>query len=99
MKNYYKKLQSAGYEIIGISTDSASSHQKFIEKHTLPFQLITDQNHIIAQKYGTWIQLFMQYAYTSRKTFIVDEKGNIKHIIHKVKTSDHAAQILKTISP
>lgn len=94
LRDYYTELQSTGYEIIGISTDSVVSHKEFIKTHTLPFRLVTDQDYVIAKQYGVWVELFMEYGYSSRKTFIIDEKGNIQHIIHKVKAKDHAPQIL-----
>lgn len=98
LRDNYSALQSAGYEVLGVSTDSEKSHQKFIEKQSLPFTLLADTEKEIHEKYGTWVEKSMYgrtYMGTARKTFLIDENGTIEEIIEKVKTKDHAAQILK----
>lgn len=97
LRDHYEALQKAGYEVVGISTDSAKSHQKFIEKQQLPFRLVADEDHAIHDKYGTWVEKSMygkKYWGTARTTFIIDEAGRIEKIIDKVKTKDHTVQIL-----
>ena len=83
--------------MIGVSKDSEKSHQKFIEKYGLPFTLISDTEKEVHEKYGTWVEKSMygrKYMGTARTTFLIDENGVIEDIIEKVKTKDHAAQIL-----
>jgi peroxiredoxin Q/BCP len=97
LKDNYNTLQQNGYTILGISKDSPKSHQKFINKFDLPFDLIADEDQSIHMKYGTWIEKSMygkNYMGTARWTFLIDEKGNIKNIIQKVKTKEHSSQIL-----
>jgi len=97
LKDNYQSLQKKGYEVLGVSTDSEKSHQKFIAKYELPFTLLSDPDKTIHEKYGTWVEKSMygrKYMGTARKTFLIDEKGNIESIIEKVKTKDHASQIL-----
>lgn len=98
LRDSYEALQQAGYEVVGVSTDSAAAHRKFIEKNNLPFRLIADEDHTIHEQYGTWIQkpLFRLWKYwgTARMTFVIDEAGTIEKIIDTVKTGSHAAQIL-----
>lgn len=97
LKDNYKTLQKNGYTILGISKDSPKSHQKFINKFDLPFDLIADEDQNIHIKYGTWIEKSMygkNYMGTARWTFLIDEKGNIENIIQKVKTKEHTSQIL-----
>ena len=97
LKDNYNTLQQNGYTILGISKDSPKSHQKFINKFDLPFDLIADENQNVHMKYGTWIEKSMygkNYMGTARWTFLIDEKGNIKNIIQKVKTKEHTSQIL-----
>ena len=97
LRDHYAEFQSKGYEILGVSTDSEKSHQKFIEKQQLPFKLLADTEKQIHEKYGTWVEKSMygrKYMGTARVTFIIDEKGMIENIIEKVKTKDHSAQIL-----
>ena len=97
LRDNYSDLQSAGYEILGVSTDNEKSHQKFIEKQQLPFKLLADTEKDIHEKYGTWVEKSMygrKYMGTARVTFLIDGDGNIENIIEKVKTKDHTAQIL-----
>ena len=97
LKDNYNTLQQNGYTILGISKDSPKSHQKFINKFNLPFDLIADEDQSIHMKYDTWIEKSMygkNYMGTARWTFLIDEKGNIENIIQKVKTKEHTSQIL-----
>ena len=97
LRDNYEALSQTGYEVVGISTDSAASHQQFIKEHQLPFRLIADEDRIIHEQYGTWIQKSMfgkKYWGTARMTFIIDGHGKIVKIIDRVKTTDHTAQIL-----
>lgn len=96
LRDNYDKFQKAGYKILGISTDSEKSHQKFIEKQELPFTLLADTEKQVHEKYNTWVEKQMygrKYMGTARKTFIIDEEGKIEKIIDKVKTKEHADQI------
>ena len=97
LKDNYNTLRQNGYTILGISKDSPKSHQKFINKFDLPFDLIADENQNVHMKYGTWIKKSMygkNYMGTARWTFLIDEQGNIENIIQKVKTKEHTSQIL-----
>ena len=97
LKDNYNTLQQNGYTILGISKDSPKSHQKFINKFDLPFDLIADEDQSVHMKYGTWIKKSMygkNYMGTARWTFLIDEKRNIENIIQKVKTKEHTSQIL-----
>ena len=98
LRDNYDSLIVAGYEVVGISSDNEKSHQKFIEKQSLPFRLIADVDKSIHAQFGTWVEKSMygrKYMGTARTTFVIDEKGIILEIIEKVKTKDHTAQILK----
>jgi thioredoxin-dependent peroxiredoxin len=98
LRDNYEALQKAGYVVLGVSSDSAKSHQKFIEKQSLPFSLIADEDKSVHEAYGTWVEKSMygrKYMGTARNTFIIDEQGKITEIIDKVKTKEHTNQILK----
>jgi thioredoxin-dependent peroxiredoxin len=86
--------------VFGVSIDSASSHQKFINKFSLPFPLIVDEDHAIAESYGVWVEKSMYgktYFGTERTTFIIDADGKIKAVLPKVKPEAHLDQILGLI--
>ncbi|MBK6372501.1 MAG: thioredoxin-dependent thiol peroxidase [Saprospiraceae bacterium] len=98
LRDNHSIFQSKGYEVYGVSPDDAKSHQKFIAKHQLPYTLLSDPDHKMAIAYGVWDekQLFgRKYMGIVRTTFILDEKGKIAEVITKVKSKDHASQILK----
>jgi peroxiredoxin Q/BCP len=97
LRDNYKKLLKAGYQVIGISPDTEAKHQKFIAKYELPFDLIADTDNAIALKFGVWVEKSMygrKYMGITRTTFIIDENGKITDIIEKVDTKAHTAQIL-----
>ena len=93
----YGKLRKAGFELLGVSKDSAESHAKFAAKHNLPFPLIADVDLTLNKAFGVWREKKMAgrtYMGTVRTTFIIDENGCVMHIINKIKTKDSANQIL-----
>ncbi len=97
LRDHYAALQQAGYEVLGISSDSEKSHQRFIEKQNLPFTLLADEDKAVHNLYGTWVEKKLYgrtYMGTARTTFVINEHGIITDIITKVKTKDHTAQIL-----
>lgn len=98
LRDNVSALKAKGIDVIGISTDSVKSHKKFEHKFSLPFPLIADENMELVNLYGVWgLKKFMgrEFMGTIRTTFLINEKGIIDHIIEKVKTKDHAAQILE----
>lgn len=99
LRDGYSELKKAGYEIIGVSKDSAKSHSGFIEKYNLPFNLIVDTNSSLQKQFGVWGEKKMYgkpYMGTLRTTFIIDENGVVTNIISpkEIDTKDHANQIL-----
>ena len=93
----YSALQQAGYAILGVSADNASKQKKFQEKYAFPFPLLADTEKSVIQGFGVWGEKkFMGRTYDGihRVTFLIDENGVISRVIDKVKTKDHAAQIL-----
>jgi len=95
----YQLLKDKGFEIIGVSPDPAKRHLKFIEKHDLPFSLIADEDRTVLEAYNVWgPKKFMgkEYDGVHRTTFVIDENGIIEKIFLKVKTKDHANQILES---
>jgi peroxiredoxin Q/BCP len=98
LRDNMEVLTQHGYTVIGVSVDDEKSHSKFINKYNLNFNLIADTDHSVVQAYGVWQEKSMygkKYMGTVRTTFIIDEEGKIARIIDKVKTGEHAAQILE----
>lgn len=98
LRDNYQTLLDAGYAVVGISSDSPKKHTNFINKFELPFPLIADEDKSIHEQFGTWVEKQMygrNYMGTARTTFIIDENGVIEEIISKVKTKEHANQIIK----
>jgi len=95
-RDNYQSLLKDGFEVIGVSIDSEQSHQKFISKFELPFNLVSDEDKKIVEDYGVWVEKNMygkKYMGTARTTFIIDEKGIIQHIIKKVDNKNASQQI------
>ena len=100
LRDNYEALRKHGYEAIGVSINDQKSHQKLIEKNSMPFTLIADTEQKLVQEFGVWGEKSMygrKYMGTFRTTFIINEEGIIERIIlpKEIKTKDHAAQILK----
>ena len=97
LRDNYSRFQSEGYEILGVSPDGVKSHVKFIEKYELPFSLLADEDHRIAEEFGAWGEKSMygkKYMGILRSTFVIDEKGTIEKVIEKVDTKAHTKQLL-----
>lgn len=97
LRDNYSALKAAGYEIYGVSKDSAASHVKFRDKNALPFTLLSDKSTEMMQAFGAWGEKKMcgrTCMGTLRTTFIIDENGVIEKVIEKVDTKNHASQIL-----
>ena len=98
LRDNYQAMVAKGYNVIGVSKDSAKSHKNFAEKYDLPFTLLADTSTEMIQAFGAWGEKTLygkKYMGTLRTTFIFDEEGILTEIIEKVDTSNHAAQILK----
>ncbi len=99
LRDNYSELREKGYEVVGVSVDSAKSHQRFIEKNSLPFNLIADTDKKLVEQFGVWAMKKMcgrEYMGTLRTTFIIDENGVIEHIYDSkaINTKTHGTQIL-----
>ena len=98
IRDNYESLMAKGYNVIGVSKDSAASHRKFREKYDLPFTLLSDTSTQMLQAFGAWGEKKMYgktVMGTIRRTFIFDEDGILVKIIDKVDTQNHASQILE----
>jgi len=99
LRDGYDELRAKGYEVIGVSVDSPKRHLSFIEKNSLPFHLVADENHDLVQAFGVWGEKKMAgrtYEGIYRTTFLVNEEGKVEKIFtpKEVKVKEHAQQIL-----
>ncbi len=97
LRDNYKALQEQGYELLGVSADSEKKQKNFKEKYDFPFPLLADEDKVLIKAFGVWgPKKFMgrEFDGIHRTTFVIDETGTIDRVIEKVKTKDHAAQIL-----
>ncbi len=97
LRDNYDRFIALGYNVLGVSRDSAASHQRFIAKYNLPFHLIADTDLVILKAYEAWGEKKMYGKVTEgtlRTTYIIDEEGVIIDVIGKVDTKNHTAQIL-----
>ena len=97
LRDNYEELQAQGYELLGVSEDSQKKQANFKNKYDFPFPLLADEDHTVIKTFGVWgPKKFMgrEYDGIHRMTFVIDEAGVVSKVIEKVKTKDHAAQLL-----
>lgn len=98
LRDGFAEFEKRRIKILGISTDDEKSHQKFISKYELPFTLLADTDHAVADAYASYGEkTFMGKNYTGilRRTFLIDEQGKIVKIFDKVKVDEHAGEVLQ----
>lgn len=101
LRDGYNLLKKKGFELLGISADSQEKQFKFSEKYQFPFPLLADTDHKIAEIFGVWGEKKMMgrvYQGIHRRTFVLDENQKVTHIVEKVKTKNHAEQLLQILS-
>ena len=99
-RDNWKAVQAQGAVVLGVSPDSTASHDRFKTKYRLPFPLLADPDHAVAEAYGAWGEKSMygrKYQGILRSTFIVDEDGRIAAVFPKVKPKGHAAEVLSAL--
>jgi peroxiredoxin Q/BCP len=97
LSDHYQSFLAKGYDVLGVSADSAKRQQNFMDKYKLPFPLLADEDKAVIEAFGVWgPKKFMgkEYDGIHRTTFVIDEKGSIEDIFLKVKTKEHSNQIL-----
>jgi peroxiredoxin Q/BCP len=96
LRDGWKEI-SGKAQVFGVSIDPIKSHEKFIRKHNLPFPILSDEDHKIAESYGVWVEKSMYgktYFGTERTTFVIGPDGRILAVLPKVKPDEHLAQVL-----
>ncbi|MEC9001549.1 MAG: peroxiredoxin [Candidatus Thermoplasmatota archaeon] len=99
-RDSFARLSGSGWRVIGVSTDSASSHQKFIDKNNLPFELIVDEDATLHETFGTWREKSMYgktYMGTLRSTFVISPDVSLKWVKYKVSPKGHVEQLISDL--
>ncbi|HRP07488.1 MAG TPA: thioredoxin-dependent thiol peroxidase [Gemmatimonadales bacterium] len=100
-RDHWEAVQESGAVVLGVSPDSSARHARFRRKHRLPFPLLADVDHAVAEAYGAWgpKQLFgYHYHGILRTTFVIGGDGMIRHVFEKVKARGHAAEVLEAVT-
>ena len=100
IRDNYEAFGERGATVLGISPDDESSHVKFKQKYGLPFTLLADPDHRVADDYGVWGERSMYgktYRGIERSTFVIDADGNVAKIMRRVKPDTHAQQVLEAL--
>jgi thioredoxin-dependent peroxiredoxin len=100
IRDAWAEFEQAGAVVLGVSTDGEASHAKFKEKYELPFTLLADTEHEVADAYGVWGEKTYAgktYMGVNRSTFVIDEDGNVARIFLQVKPDEHADQVLDAL--
>jgi peroxiredoxin Q/BCP len=99
-RDHWAEVKRAGAVVLGVSPDGVASHAKFKTKFKLPFPLLADEDHQVAEKYGVWGEKSMygrKYFGIRRTTFLIDETGRIAKVFEKVKPNGHAEEVLEAL--
>lgn len=100
-RDHFAALRDQGVVVLGVSPDSTASHRKFADKHQLPFTLLADPDHAVADAFGAWGEKTLygkKFMGLIRSTFLIDEDGTIRHVWKKPKTDVHAEEVLAKLS-
>jgi peroxiredoxin Q/BCP len=100
IRDAYGEFEKAGAVVLGVSPDSEKSHGKFKDKYELPFTLLADTGHSVAEQYGVWGEKSFagkKYMGVKRSTFVIDADGNVKRVLHDVKPANHADDVLEAL--
>jgi len=99
-RDNWAAVERAGALVLGVSPDDVGSHQKFKRKYSLPFPLLADPDHVVAERYGVWGEKSMygrKYFGIHRTTFLIDEAGRIAKVFEKVRPKGHAGEVLEAL--
>jgi thioredoxin-dependent peroxiredoxin len=101
LRDSFDRVLATGVEVFGVSPDSVKSHAKFREKYALPYRLLADDGHRLAEAYGVWIEknaMGRTYFGNERTTFVIGPDGRIERVLPKVKPEEHVDQLLDALS-
>jgi thioredoxin-dependent peroxiredoxin len=100
IRDAWDEFERRGAVVLGVSPDSVKKHGKFREKYALPFILLADEDHAVAEAYGTWVEKSFagrKYMGVERSTFVIDAEGNLSKVLRRVKPDTHADDVLAAL--
>jgi peroxiredoxin Q/BCP len=100
IRDAWGEFESKGAVVLGVSPDAPETHVKFREKYELPFTLLSDEDHSVAELYGVWVEkrnYGKTYMGVERSTFVIDAEGNVAKVMRKVKPAEHADDVLAAL--
>jgi len=100
IRDAWGEFERRGAVVLGVSPDSVKKHAKFREKYALPFTLLADEDHAVAEKYGVWVEKSFagkKYMGVERSTFVIDAEGNLSKVMRRVKPDTHADDVLAAL--
>jgi peroxiredoxin Q/BCP len=100
IRDAWGEFEQRGAVVLGVSPDGPRKHVKFRQKHGLPFTLLADEDHAVAEAYDVWVEKSMlgkRYMGIERSTFVIDEDGNMAKVMRRVKPETHAADVLAAL--
>jgi peroxiredoxin Q/BCP len=101
MRDEFDAVRARGLEVFGVSPDSVRSHVKFRDKYELPFRLLADEGHGVADEYGVWVEKQFRgrrYLGVERSSFIIGPDGRVEHVLERVKPTEHVDLLLEAMS-
>jgi peroxiredoxin Q/BCP len=101
LRDSWSRLADTGVEVFGVSPDSTKSHVRFRQKHALPYRLLSDTGHAVAEAFGVWVEKSYAgrtYMGTERTTFVIGPDGTIERVLPQVKPAAHVDQLLEALA-
>ena len=101
LRDNWSRVSDTGVEVFGVSPDSVKRHAKFREKYALPYRLLSDEGHRVAEAFGVWVKKKFagrEYMGTERSTFVVGPDRRIEHVLAQVKPAEHVDQLVEALS-
>ncbi len=101
LRDEWSRFREAGATVLGVSPDDVDRHRKFASKYDLPFTLLSDPDHEVAEAYGVWKEKSMygrKFWGIERSTFVIDPEGRLAEVLRRVKPAEHAEQVLDVLS-
>ena len=101
LRDNWSRVSDIGVEVFGVSPDSVKRHAKFREKYALPYRLLSDEGHRVAEAFGVWVKKKFagrEYMGTERSTFVVGPDRRIEHVLAQVKPAEHVDQLVEALS-